>query len=419
MRFRTKVRFAIDMIVENPTHFIISILLSGAGLCLLGFTMLVYLAGNNGKRTAEEVLTQGIGHTGIVSNENFDFFSESGMNFRKEAYDSEIIHSIGSFNYGSISDGDFSALLYNIQQGHAVNASDMFGDALQILWVDRELLTLCNLQYEDYIPADQLDDSDKDIQYMYLGYAYRDIPVGTIFKYNSMGVTIMYEVAGILKKDTGFASQDLLNAEDFTTLRSDINMNYEIICINDGPSYTGPWMFSVEKNYTLEEGMEELNRIAAANGIEIEVYSLQSTFDNVKQQTQVMQDSLLDMLMLILLVLVIVVTTLQIVQIFHQSHSYGILYSVGFLSLEIQAMMIIRNVIYFVFSFCIGTGLLIGIGHLYFMSDIQSKEVFLHLLFTQVLPVGGILMLILFCIITAIPCYVFNRQDPIKLMQGE
>ena len=417
MKWFTIIRFAIDMLMEHPKNFLASILLGGVALTLLGFNLLIYLAGNHSYRSAEKVLSQGIDHTGILELE--DFHSECGTDFRKEAFQSELIQSIGGFKFSQFPAEVFSDL-YEIQHEKNYHSSEnMLGQFLQILLMDKELLPLCNLEYETCIPADELEDSDETVRYLYLGYAFHEIPVGTEFVDDSVKPALTYKVAGVLKKDTCFASTELINGVDFTTLRSDVDMDYEIICINEGASYTCPWMFSVNKNDTMEEGMEELCRIADGMGVKIEPYTLQSSFDKVNQETEIMQENLLEMLVLILIVIMIVIVTLQIVQIFHQAHTYGILYSIGFLTPEILEIMVIRNVIYFVFSLCIGMGGLILIGNKFFISNMQNRAMFFQLLFHQVVPVSVILMVLLFGVITIVPCFVFSRQDPIKLMQGE
>lgn len=417
MKWFTKIRYAMDMLAENPKNFIASVLLCGVGLSLIGFNMLVYLAGNHSYKSAEDVLSQGIEHTGIL--EVDDYYLESGTNFRREAYQSEIIQSIGGFKFNEFP-GDTFSMLKEIQNNKAYHSSErMPAQFLQMLVVDKELFPLCNLEYETYISPDELENSDETMRYIYLGYAYREIPLGTEFIDSSVKPALTYRVAGILKKDTSFASTELMSGVDFTTLRSDINMNYEILCVNPADSKSWPWMFSVNENYTMKEGMEELYRIAEIEGVEIEAYTLQSSFDELKIETKIMQENLLEMLILILIVIAIVVTILQIVQIFNQARSYGIMYSLGFMTSEILAIMVIRNVIYFVFSLCIGIGGLIFIGNKFFISNIQNQTMFFQLLFQQVLPISVTLMLILFCIITIIPCFLFSRQDPIKLIQGE
>lgn len=175
----TKIKFAMDMISENPLNFIVSIILSGVGLSLVGFTLLVYLAGNNGLESAERVLANGIANTGVLEVEEFYF--DSGLNFRKQAYDSPIIHSIGAFSYKNINSDSFPDL-YSIQHNNEINPSNQAGGhSLQMLLVDRELLELCNLDYEKYTPSNHLDYSDENVRYIYLGYTYHDIPLETKF----------------------------------------------------------------------------------------------------------------------------------------------------------------------------------------------------------------------------------------------
>lgn len=415
MRLYTKIRFAMDMIIETPLNFMLSVFLCGVSLALFGFTFLVYLAGNNSMSSAEKVLSQGVEHTGIVQVENFSL--DTGTEFRKQAFDSDIIHSIGAFHYAKLRSGSFPEL-YQIQCDNAENQLNRNSEnCLQVLIVDQELLPLCQLRFQENNLPEQFSDYDEDVQYLYLGNAYNGIPVGTEFCDNTQGVTNRYIVAGILEKDIGFVSQDLLFGADFTTLRSDVNLNYEIICVNKKASVFAPWMFSVNKSYTLEEGMVELERLARRMGVKIREYNLNSVFDRAKIETGVMQESLREMLFLLLIVTSIIVTSLQIVEIFQHFRSYGIMYAVGVSSSEIFVIMILRNMIYFVFSICVGLGLLFAMGNKFFITNEQMKRFFFELLFQQVLPWSILLMTVLFGIMTWIPCFVLSKQDPVELIQ--
>ena len=416
---RVKIRLALDMIWEKPLHFLISIALIGIGFALMGFTLLIYMAGKNNEISAERVLAQGIDRTGIGitkwgdSEADLDEVLENEEKFHRDIFNSPVIHSAGAADFTEY-EKEYFEELYDIQHGKEIHPS-VNPDMLSVLMADQGYLPLCEWELADGVRPEKLDFSDKNKMYMYLGSAYRDVPVGTKFTRKDVGIT--YEVAGILKKDTAFPSWDLPQM-DFSTLKSDMNMNYEIVCVNNKESHKSPWFFSVEQDYTIAEGEAELNRIAEADGVRIQEYSLRSVFDGVAQETEVTRDCLLEMLLLILIVMPIVVITLQIVQIFEQGHTFGILYSVGFLFPEIRSVMILRNILYFAVSLCAGAALLIGIGNIYFAENIQSRDVFFELLTGRALPVSLGVMAVLFCIITAIPCIVFDRQDPVKLIQG-
>lgn len=416
MKFHTKIRFAVDMIVQNPFDFIISALLCGIGIALIGFTLLVYLAGNNSIRSAEKTLTQGIENTGVV--EIDDLLSDT-LKFREDAVNSGVIHSIGTFRFGGFNKAFFPEL-YDIQKNNTINRSNTVSEnTLQMLVVDKELLPLFPLDFVgDKLEEQQDVSGNENIAYLYLGNAYTGIPVGTEFHDTSYSPATTYKVAGILKKDISFASADLLAGVDFTTLRCDINMNYEIICINEGASLYSPWLFSINKTYTMEEGMKELKEIADALNIKIREYPLQTKFNTVGTETQIMEESLSEMLVLIFITITIIVTLLQIVEILHHFHIYGIMYSVGFLSSEIIVIMIIRNIIYYIFSLCTGLLMLFAIGKRYFITNIQVKDMFFELLFQRVFPAGTLFMMFLFCIMTLIPCIVLIRRDPVELIQN-
>lgn len=424
-----KVRFAIDMILQKKLNFILSVMLTGVGFFLIGFTLLIYLAGAFSEESAENVLSQGIGQTGIVNfRDAFDFASENGREFRKAVFESDLIHSIGAVNYVYYEKEDFTEL-YEIQSEDNIkkdmtvaDSSQMsLADMLHVLEVDLEVFNISDMSLEDGVPPQNLKYPDQDTRYLYLGHAYHDIPVGTQFVYEPGDETkIVYEVAGIIEKGEAFVSEDLSGVLFFGTIRNDVNTDYEIICINNDYSRHAPWFFSVDKNYSMDEGMKELEKIADRYGIKIQKgYPLREAFDIAGAQTAVIQESLLDMLLCLAIVIVVVVTTLQIVQIYHCSKHYGILYAVGFSTADMQWMLIVRNVICFVLSVCVGILLLILTGQRCFVINNQAKELFFELLSYRVLPVDFILMVFLFFVVSYIPCRMFHRMDPVRMIQGE
>lgn len=414
----SKFRFSIDMILENKLNFMLSIILTGIGFFLIGFTYLVYLAGPYGKESAEKALSQGIENTGVINFSDFDYISENGREFRKAAFNSKSIHSIGAIRYAELDSADF-AELYEIQCSSNVEGELLYTNSLQMLNVDLEVFDISDVSLEDGVAVQNLEYSDKDIKYLYLGHAYKNISVGTQFvRETEDGEQIVYKVAGIIEKGEKFVSPDLMHRIDYTTIRNDVDTEYAIICLNNDYSRSSPWFFSIDKNYSMNEGMAELEKIADKYGIQIEDYPLQEMFDIVETETAIMQESLLDMLFCLMIVILIVVTTLQIVQIYHRSHQYGILYAIGFSTMDMQWMIILRNAIYFILSACVGIVLLMLSGRKYFITNNQVKNLFFQILFCRVLPFDLILMMFLFLAVSFVPCYIFHKMEAAKLMQG-
>lgn len=414
-----KYRLSIDMILENKINFILSFVLTGIGFFLIGFTLLVYLAGNYGKDSAENVLSQGIEQTGVLNfHDVLDFASENGRKFRKGAFDSEFIHSIGTVERIEFENKDFPEL-YEVQSRDNLKKGILNTDVIQMLRADLEVFHIAEMALERGVGAQDLDYTDDHKVYLYLGYAYRDISIGTQFVIEADdGEETVYEVAGILRQGETFVSMNLLSRIDFTTIRNDVNMDEEIMCINDGYSSSAPWFFSVDRKFSMEQGMSELEKIAEKYEIEVEMYPLREMFDVVEAETAIMQDSLFEMLLCLVVVILGVVITLQIVQIYQSSHQYGILSAIGFSTADMQCMIIIRNVIYFILSVCFGIILLLFSGQKYFITNEQVKELFYHILFYKVLPVDLVLMLILLFVVSFVPCRMFHRMEPVSMLQS-
>lgn len=417
VKIHTKIRFAHDMIAEDFWNFILSVILSGIALALFGFTLMVFIGGGNGKRSAENVLSEGIEHTGLIVLEEQS--GKEAMKFRREAFSSETVKSIGAYEMWTMDKNAFASL-YSIQNGRSVNSGQgsMFSDGFQMLTVDKELLSLCRLELEKGTLPEKLDYTQKDTEYIYLGSAYSGIPVGTEFVDDGAG--LVYRVAGILDRDSRFAMEDLKYDENYSSLRNDMDMEYEAIHINNGISYSMPWLFSAERSCTFADAEETLYRLAEKNGVKIRVYPLQSLFEKVEEENRVMQDSLVEMIILVLLVIAAVSAVLQVVQIMRQERFYGIMYAVGFLKPEIQSIMVVRNIVWLLLSLGFGGGMILfGLPRYFVTHNIQVRGLFYQFLAWPVLPVCVCLSLVVFAVITVVPCTVFGRQDPVKLIQGE
>ncbi len=416
MKLYTKIRLAMDMIAQNQVNFYLSCLLMGVGILLVGFTYTVVIVGDYCRQSADTVLSVGIQNTGMMNVSKI--YTEDDYKLRTVAYDSPLIESIGSMNISEWSPS-YAPELYEVQKGHTIHSNVMNeNNNIKYYEIDKELLSISNLSVKQGIDADKLDFS-KSVKYIYLGYAFRDIPIGTQYTVDYGDEKEIYEVAGILENDTRLISLEQLYSVSYNTVRCDMNMDYQILSINDGPSYTSPWIFSVSKEYSMEEGMAELEKIANEFNVSVEVFPLQEKFGKASKETEIMKNCLLEMLILLVISILVIVITLQIVQIYHSARQYGLLYAVGFSFLDIQQIMFIRNVVYSVCSVFIGCGLLLWIGDKYFIVNNQVGDMFYELLSTRIMPLC-ILFIIGICVcVTVIPCYIFQKMSPVELLQGE
>ncbi|MCD7708255.1 MAG: ABC transporter permease [Clostridiales bacterium] len=410
MRAGTKIRMGLDMILWEKKNFIFSILLAGTGFLLAGFTLLVFLVANYARISANDVLSQGISHTGTVMVD--DCYTDEATAYRRAAAELGDIAGIGAVHYGGYDRTVFPDL-YAIQDGNSVNETNP--GYLQMLVVDMEALDIGQLEIAEGTAPNALDASDDNVFYLYLGYAYRGIEVGT--QYQDGGIT--YEVAGMLKKDATFLSTELSSYISLATMRCDVNMNYEIVCVSSGMSTYAPWFFAVDKNSDFEAGMQKLEELAEEYGVDTEFTPLEESFEEADEESEILQDILRETLSLFLIVIFVIITVLEVVQVYHMSHRFGIFYAVGFETSDIWQMLMVKNIIYFICSAAIGTCLTIFVGRKCFVDDFQASEVFGRLLFLRVLPVCILLMLAIFAVATAVPCRIFGKMDPAELLKEE
>ena len=142
-----KFRFSIDMILESKVNFLLSVILASIGFFLIGLTFLVYLAGSYGRESAENVLAQGIGQTGILSRKDFDLPLEDNFKkFRKAAFESEQIYSIGSVRtQGFVLEHQYFSELCEIRNEHNIKKNLPVETDLPALRVDLEVFNISDM----------------------------------------------------------------------------------------------------------------------------------------------------------------------------------------------------------------------------------------------------------------------------------
>lgn len=405
MKAVTRIRYAVNGIVQDGTHFLLSALLIATGFGLIGFTVLVLLASGYGRSSAEHVLSQGIGNTGVlmVSFGDSDFENDTQkaieeqigkiVRFRRAAKETDMIQAIGGM--GRTQSGD-----------------------VQMIVMDLELTNLCAFPIGKGILPEELP-IHENTQYLYLGYAYRDIPVGSRYVVEAGEENITYEVAGIFQKNARFASDNMLRETDDTAFRNDISLNGEIVRINQGEGFNSPWFFSVREGYSVEDAMERLELLADEYGVVIEQYPLREKFDAIDAGNRVRKEILFEMTGFLTLVIVVTVTCFQLVKTYQNAYRYGIFYALGFSTSDIQGIILLQNGIAFLCALCLAFVMLALLWLIFFVKDVQAQEVFWQILLARALPIDGLAAVLLCVMVTYLPCHLLQMKEPIELIRGD
>lgn len=411
MGINMKVKYTIDSMKYRYKSILFTVVLLAVSLTLFGVLLFYQGYSRYNRSVCDSILTKGIKGTNLIRIE--DFFSENALKFREKAKELDSIDCIGEVSDGAT---NFLTELQQIQEGHKEME---YKDSIEMIYLDEQSVDLCEL---DFVEKREIDTTGKNRATwsgLYLGNAYQDIPVGTIYSYKlENNIEVTFEVMGILKAGEKYINSNItngaigLNSKDYTIL------DYAVICVSNDVPIISNWVYSVADGYTTEQAKQSLKDLSEELSISVEFASLEKYFDSVKSKEEEMNHLLLQLLVMATIVSVIVSVSIQIVAFLNSSNEYGILYSLGasqknlisIVSLEV----IVKNIAALILA-GIGTTLLVNKTTVY---SIQTFYMTKEILLQSVFPKMIIFSLFNIVLILVLPCLILHNKTTVELMKG-
>lgn len=407
---------AIDSIHMHFRKFIFSVLLLFLCSLVLLFTLMVYHVQNLVYETCDRVLANGVESTGVIQIIEDDFYnSDSILQYMKELKGQKEIHAVGDC-VECLETGKSLDSLLKIQKEYYKEKEENEGEMELHIWeIMSSTLPLCRLELSAGVLPEQLDFDSDDKYYLYLGSAFKEIPIGTTYE----GADGIYEVAGILASGQEWIKEDLLMDFSYENGNAAQICDYMVFKMKEErlPMTDYLWI-SASEGCSIYDVMETADSLAQKRNLEIHYSSLQERYEISKTSTISLLGYLHQIIWILGITSLFILISLQIVFILENRREYGILFSLGFSQKEVSMSVLYYNSITSIVAVLLVLPCLYAIADHWFVScgmDYLIKYVFLPYL----LPAQGFLIGIMLLAVTVVANVILYILTPVQMLRSE
>lgn len=282
MKFSNILRISIEDIMSQKSRFVLSILLIGISLYLIGYFQVFSFKANVIERECDKTLTRGINGTGLLRITR-DYATYEAEELKSMALESGMVKGIGVWNYWTVG---MLPELARIQQSFSDVTIGKFGraDDLHHCTIDRTALPIYNFKFSEMEEVDETKWKMSTWHGIILGANFKDIPLGTVFQEEQAnGIVHEYEVIGILEKGQQMVSDEVMCFGSgngvFSTLQTD---SLVVIVMEQGVSQidrNSAWAYIPGDNIPFEKAQKYLKDKAKELGIQVEFANLRDGFN--------------------------------------------------------------------------------------------------------------------------------------------
>lgn len=387
-------------------------------LFLLG--LFLYEQQNYNRNSCEKLLSSGVEGTGYLVLENAfkgTKYQNREKKFRERLYQYEGITAIGAVNTGSVPYmPELQRLQKKYDHSRTVQESNSDG-SLYMTYVQPTFLELnpISLAKGKQVSLDAYP--DETYQYLYLGWDYHEIPVGTKYRQTfDSGLTLTYEVAGIMKKGTRLVSEEIfdVNMESVVSYKT---MDNAIIVINKMVSIDRE-LFAIDtKHYSMNEVRYYIKKLAAQCGCEVSIATLEAAFNRAEADSAQIRKYVRDLFILVSFVTIGIMMCMQVIDFMSREYEYGVMRISGFTQKNLIQVFAVQNIAKLLCAYAVAGGILARFLQPMFAVDETSSLVIQELLLGCVFGKGLLLFAGLFVISMLVPVYVVKKCPVVEMLK--
>lgn len=410
-------RFAFDMIAMQFKKFLLSVLLMVISLLLIMFTVMIYKGEPYSYLSCDNMLSKGVEGTAMLCLDDDSFMlNDSGMDFLREVYERKEVYCIGSMvDYGC----SYESLgeLYEIQKGHVQDFEIELQDGLiEMKTLNSYTMPLCELRLKEGTPVSCLDFKDSEkVEYLYLGPAYEDIAVGTVFSEKDGSKLV---VAGKIEENQRWIRSDLEHTYVSEILDYTVDCNYAIFLVSNQKIFSEGLWVCAEDGYTIEEAIDAAKEVGKKYGIKFTYETLKDKVKKTSKDTDLLLSYLSKLLGIVMVASLLMMITTQIVTMLENTKNYGVMYAVGFSGKEVNRMLLWKHIITSLSSLILAIPFAVFIAQRRFSND-EMGYMIKTLLAHYVFPVAMIIGIVMVLMMHIVTCAILKKFTPVKLIQNK
>lgn len=405
-------RMTLEMLVSKEKSFYSAIILTAFSLILLGLSGMYLYVGKVNEKAIDDCMMGGINHTGIIK--VTDFVDEQDfVQLKKDCMKQKAVKALGSVwnNEG----------MMNMTEWDISNPQKREVKTYALDW---SAFGLLEFQFYKTFDEEEMNKAGEDYLPVYVGYYYKDTPLGKTFQYkykDNAGTdrVATFRVVGILAEDQRTISPDLAWGVVPEKLDCTFNTNDYIVTYfpEDFPTDFGMF-FCVDEQEDMQKAMDEIQDVIEDRNIKASVMDMHTLIESVSVHSKRYVNMIYRFLGILLLSSIVMIVIQQMVAIDANKREYGIFITQGIHEKDICLMIMLENMMRIGVAYSIslfGTYLVSK----YIFSSIQGlNEIFydaLHATYGMV----GFFAIVLVLICSLAPIMVYWNYLPLHYLKGK
>lgn len=407
-----------DFISKKYLIYVVSVAMCVLTMLLFSASLFAYSVTKYGRKQCDELFAMGTEQTGVFrfnTDNEYENYFDIWADFMNEIEQTEEIYAVGNYDiWGGSIPGAKELIQIQNEIAPEIHNSGIPEDVLVLISINKEGAGLFRLKYQ----SGCFMESDGKTNYVYLGADYASIEVGTVFR-DENGTCV---VAGIFEKGTRIINPQILFRET-DTLELDYSIcidNMVVFC--DGGVGSNWITFSVNDGYTVEEGIETIEKIGKKYGIEITGASCEELLYRRDVNNEKIISATRNMLIWLILVIFIIMLCIQISDFIERSDEFGIMYANGSSTRDVSMIVMMENIRRVVIAFILWLGIAIVICKTaiipHYENDIYKVDgaIIMDIFLKNIVPWVAVFALAYICIMSIVPIIMVRKTQPIKLI---
>ncbi len=418
MDLTQKLHFAEKRIKSSRKMGIFAVIIIVIGFILLYSSVILFEGLKFGEKAVENSLDASVSACGIMEFQG-DSDVEKWDDFFKQIYALDEIKAIGSYDcygIGGLSaegNTDYWGRMLEIQNSGNLEFEDGDPSSIQEVVMNKELL---GMEKIDLIAGEKNIASEPGKYPVFLGYNYREIPVGTVFKDDNF----RYEVVGIMEKGTYVTDPHLLTWNiGGLTMAYKVNLdNMILMLLPEGTVQGVRNVFCVNDGYTYENAVFAMKEIGDEWGLKVDAGTLQARLDTVFSENKKFKIRIDGIAVIICISVYVICITVQILGIYMKRNELGIWLANGMSRKDVFTILWLENFIKVITGVGIAVILEGILMRLLFWNNGSVFREIASMMYAKPLLEIMIFAVLLICVISIIPIIIIGKKPATELVKG-
>lgn len=419
MNLFNKLHYAVKRIRSSKKIGTFAILIISAAMVMMYSSFILFEGLDYGENAVKNSLNVPIDSCGIVKfQDNMD--ASEAINFIDKIYALDEIKAAGNYTglgYRGLTtegDTDYWNQILEIQHSGKMEFDGGDDSAVQAVAMNSELL---DMEKIDLIEGEKSSENEEGRYRIFLGYNFREVPVGTVFKNDYYE----YEVTGVMKKGSYVTVPELISWN-----LGGLRMSYKLYMDNmilvlipeEMRALSVNNLFCVNDGYTYEDAVSAIKEVGKENGIEVNTGTLRARMDTVFADNKRIK-SRIDFIALIICISVFMIcVTIQLLNIYMKRNELGIWLANGMSRREVLEIIWLENFIKIAVGMVIAVTIERIMLWLIFLNNNSVFREISGMMYGKPLLELVVFAFLLICIISVIPIMVISKRSTTELVKG-